>query len=90
MNIHDSTIEYLNKILNQHQQMQKDIKNIQLMQYRKIGMKQIALTDEHRKEMCKSTMKTYNAECSKIYDILNQERQNKGFTELLNPFMKGI
>lgn len=90
MNIHDSTIEYLNKILNQHQQMQKDIKNIRLMQYRKIGLKQIALTDEHRKEMCKSTMKTYNANAQKIYDVLNQERRNKGLSELLNPFTKGI
>lgn len=90
MNIHDSTIEYLNKILNKHQQMQNDLKNIQSMRYRKIGLYQIETTDEYRKEMCKRTMKTYNAECSKIYGILNQERQNKGFSELLNPFTKGI
>ena len=90
MNIHDSTIEYLDKLLNQHQQMQKEVKSIKSKQYRKVGLKQIALTDEERKEISKSTKNTYNAECSKIYNILNQERRNKGFSELLNPFTKGM
>ena len=90
MNIHDSTIEYLDKLLNQHQQMQKEIESIKSKQYRKVGLKQIALTDEERKEMSKSTKNTYDAEYSKIYNILNQERRNEGFPELLNPFTKGM
>ena len=89
LGIHDSTIEYLDKILNQRQQMQKEIKTVQSMKYRKIGLTQIALTDAERKAMSKNTMKIFNSEGSKIYEELNQERQNKGLPELINPFMKG-
>ena len=90
MNIHDSTIEYLDKLLEQRKQLQKEIKNIQLMRYRKIGLRHIELSEAERKEISKNIMKKFNSEGSKIYDSLNHERQNKGLSELSNPFMKGI
>lgn len=89
MNVHERTLGRLQQVEQQRKLLQETIKSIKSKQYRKVGLKQISLTDEDRKEMFKIATKTYNAECSKIYEILNQERRNEGLSELLNPFMKG-
>lgn len=86
MNVHELTIKYLNQVLFQHQQMQKAVKTIRSMRYRKIGLSQVAMSDEDRKMMIVAAKRKGIEQCSKVYTLLNQERQTAGFPKLTNPY----
>lgn len=86
MNVHESTIEKLNEVLEHHQQMQKAVKTIRSMQYKKIGLIQVAVTDEDRKLMIATVRKKGTAQCSGVYEEINQARQKAGLPGIPNPY----
>ena len=58
------------------------------MQYRKIGLGQIAMTDEDKMVMIEVAKRKGTEQCSKVYTQLNQERQKAGLPKLTNPYIK--
>ena len=58
------------------------------MRFRRIGLCQIAVTDEDKKMMIAITKKKGIEEISKVYIQLNQERQKSAIPKLINPYTK--
>ena len=68
--------------------MQRAVKTIRSMRYRKVGISQIAMSDEDRRVMIATANRKGTEQCSKVYTQLNQERQTAGLSKLINPYTK--
>lgn len=65
---------------------QNKINSIRSQNYKRIGLQQIAITDEDRNSMIAAENRKCDQECSKVYEALNLIRTDAGLPALINPY----
>lgn len=89
MDIHELTDDCLKMVQKLQQDKQKKVSDIRSMKYTTKGRIQILLTPEDSAEMVRNVSSQYDRHCSRLYEVLNQERNKAGLPALNNPYKKG-
>ena len=86
MNSHDESIETLEQVSRYQKELNQVVKKIRSMQYRKLGLHQVVVSEDQRQAMIHSAVKQHNQKCSDLYNEMNQKRMKSGLPALQNPY----
>ena len=86
MNSHDESLEILEQVSRHQKELNLVVKKIRSMQYRKLGLHQVVVSDDQRQAMIYSAVTQCNHKCSRLYNEMNQERMKSGLPALQNPY----